>query len=59
MVVEEIAHDKLNKHSWQFQLRRLTGRQRQGQRTVNRTLVAPPWRRGRSLGKATKNEGKC
>ena len=57
MLEREIAYDKPNRHSQQFQLRRLSGRQRWGPWALNRTPVAPAWRRGRSLEKAAKNEG--
>jgi hypothetical protein len=57
-VVDEIAHDKPNKHSRQSQLRRLSGRERRGPWTLNRTPAAPPWRRDRSLEKAAKNRGR-
>jgi hypothetical protein len=53
-VVKGIACDKLNKHSQQSQLRRLSGWQRRGPLVLNRIPVAPPWRRDRSLEKAAK-----
>jgi hypothetical protein len=51
-VVEEIAYDEPNKHSQQSQLRRLAGGRRRRPWALNRTPVAPPWRRDRSLEKA-------
>ena len=48
MVVEEIAYDEPNKHSRQSQLK--LWRAAAGDHgALNRTPVAPPWRRDRSL----------
>jgi hypothetical protein len=57
-VVEEIAYDEPNKHSQQSQLRRLSGGQRRGPWDLNRTPVAPPWRRDRGFEKAAKKYGR-
>jgi hypothetical protein len=53
-VVEEISYDESNKHSQQSKLRRLWRPAAGDRGALNRTLVAPPWRRDRSLEKAAK-----